>query len=237
MNIPIKGFIQNSMLDWEGKISSIVFFPNCNMKCFYCHAATLVCNPDRLENISVDDILKSLKERKKWIDGVVLLGGEPTLYNNLSEFIKKIKDIGLKVKLDTNGTNPEMVKKLIDEKLIDCVSMDIKAPLDKKKYDKISLVDTPLEKIKKTINILINSNIDYEFRTTISKQWLSCEDIFEIAKSIKGAKKYIIQKFRYVDGEILNPEKIDKAYKDYSDSELKEIAKQIKEKWVDCVVR
>ena len=185
----IAGFLKNSFVDYPGNISCVVFTPGCNMNCWYCHNSHLLTAH---KNICESEIFDFLKERKGFIDGVVISGGEPTLQPDLFEFIRKIKNMGYKVKLDTNGTNYEIVKKLINENLMDFVAMDIKAPFSA--YKKITGTDDDMLSIEATKNLLINRNVDYELRTTYSPD-LTLADIETIAKSIIGAKKFVIQKY------------------------------------------
>lgn len=191
----IKGFVETSMVDWDGKVSSVVFFPGCNFRCPYCQNGVLIFSPEELRTIPFDEIKKYLLEHKEWIDGVVLTGGEPTIHKDLPDLIKKIKDLGFLVKLDTNGANPKMMKDLIKAKMIDYVALDFKAPLDER-YDKASGLKVDLKKIKESIKILMNGEIDYEFRCTVVPTILDEDEVEAMAKSIKGAKKFALQQFQ-----------------------------------------
>lgn len=196
MIVPIKGFIENSLIEWEGKIVSIIFLPTCNLRCHYCHAPHLVQTPNELESIPVDAVIDKIRQNLGWVDGVVVTGGEPTSHKHLDVFLKSLKDIGIMVRLDTNGTNPRILKDLIARKLLDCVAMDIKAPLQKEKYELVSGVPCIIEDIKESIRIIMESGIEYEFRTTVCPSQLDGDDIEEIAKTIQGARRYILQSFR-----------------------------------------
>ncbi|MDE2216129.1 MAG: anaerobic ribonucleoside-triphosphate reductase activating protein [Planctomycetota bacterium] len=196
MVVPIKGFIENSLIEWEGKIASIIFLPTCNLRCPYCHAPHLVQTPNELESIPIDAVINKVRQNHGWIDGVVVTGGEPTSHKNLDTLLKLLKDIGIMVRLDTNGTNPNILKDLIDRGLLDCVAMDIKAPLLKEKYEQITGVLCNVEDIMKSIHIIMESGIEYEFRTTVCPSQLDGDDIEKIAKAIKGAGRYVIQSFR-----------------------------------------
>jgi len=190
----IGGFQKQSLIDYPGKICSIVFTVGCNFRCPYCHNSELVL-PEKIkttEKISEDFIFNYLEKNRKLLDAVEITGGEPTLQKDLPDFIKKLKSMKFLVKLDTNGTNPKVVKFLIDEKLIDYVAMDVKAPLEK--YEEIVNAKFDTNLIKESIELLINSGIDYEFRTTAYPK-LKEEDFIEIGKLIVGAKKYYIQQF------------------------------------------
>ncbi len=219
--IPIKGFIETSFSDWDGKISSVIFLAGCNFRCPYCHNATLVVNPDSLPDLSYKKIKDFLVSHRDWIDGVVISGGEPTLYEKLTELIKEIKEMGFLIKLDTNGSNPQRLRDLIGQKLLNYVAMDLNAPLDEK-YHQLSGTTVNLEKIKESMNLLLESKIDYEFRTTVVPNLLDEEDIAEIASSIQGAKNYVLQQF--------NP-------KETLDPSLRKVAPYPKEKLQQMVAR
>lgn len=196
MVVPIKGFIENSLIEWEGKIVSIIFLPICNLRCHYCHAPHLVQTPDELESIPADVIVNKIRQNSGWLDGVVVSGGEPTSHKQLDVLLQLLKDTGVMVRLDTNGTNPNMLRTLIKRGLLDCVAMDIKAPLQKEKYEQVSGVPCNVEDIKESIRIIMESGIEYEFRTTVCPSQLDRDDIEDIAKTIQGAGRYIIQSFR-----------------------------------------
>ena len=184
-----------SFVDYPDQISIVYFCAYCNMECKYCHNSELVKGKGTA--IRDEEIFDFLEKRKKFVDAVCISGGEPTLHEGLYDFAKKVKDKGYLVKLDTNGTNPEVVKKLINEKIVDYVAVDIKAPFHK--YEAVIGTKINIEAIKNTIDILKNSHIDYEFRTTVCKELLTKEDILKIAEYLKGSKRYSIQNFR--DGE------------------------------------
>lgn len=178
------------MIDYPGKLSCVVFTQGCMWKCWYCQNAELLAIKEG--QVSESQVLDFLKTRVGQLDGVVLCGGEPTLQKDLAEFAKKIKDLGFCVKLDTNGTNPVVLQKMLDEKLIDYVAMDIKTNLEK--YQDVTCVQTNIDAIKQSINILKNSNIDYEFRTTVIPS-LTKDDLISIAKMLSGAKHYYLQTY------------------------------------------
>ncbi len=196
MIVPIKGFIENSLIEWEGKIVSIIFLPTCNLRCPYCHAPHLVQTPNELESIPVDAVIDKIRQNVGWVDGVVVTGGEPTSHKHLDTFLTLLKDTGVAVRLDTNGTNPRVLKDLIARNLLDCVAMDVKAPLQKEKYDLVSGVSCAIEDIQESIRIIMESGIEYEFRTTVCPSQLDGDDIEEIARTIQGAARYILQAFR-----------------------------------------
>ena len=198
----IGGIVRNSFVDYPGVISAVVFTTGCNYNCWYCHNSHIL---HKKGSISEEKVFSFLEERKKFLDGVVVSGGEPTLQKDLIPFVKKIKDRGYLVKLDTNGSNFEVLKTLVENKLVDYVAMDIKAPFNK--YEMIVTVKRSLENEKKSIEFLMKGIVDYEFRTTYSPD-LNLDDIEEICKMIEGAKRYSIQKYRTVDYNVKNmPEK------------------------------
>lgn len=187
-----------SLLDYPEKVSCILFTHSCNFCCPYCHNWKTLIESD-LPFIPFEDILSFLKKRVGILDGVVISGGEPTLMKDLPEKIKKIKELGFLVKLDTNGSNPEMLKQLIDEKLIDYVAMDIKHDIDKYQ-DIIHNSSIDLGKVIQSIEILKENKVDYEFRTTLIKEHHDTDSIYKIGKLLEGAKKYYLQKFIVSDG-------------------------------------
>ena len=189
----IAGVQKTTLLDYPSKVAAIVFTQGCNFRCGYCHNPDLLEYKNSAKNISPENFFEFLKKRQGKLDGVVITGGEPTLQPELYDFIIKIKELNFCVKLDTNGTNPEIINKLLLNNLLDYIAMDIKAPLDK--YQQITSAKVNLDNIKKSINLILNSKIDYEFRTTVIKSQLSFDDFESIGKIIKGAKKYYLQKF------------------------------------------
>ncbi len=204
----IKGFIDVSFVDWDGKISSVIFLPNCNFRCPFCHNLNLVFNPEKLDTIPSEYIENQLNRQRGWTDGVCITGGEPTLHSDLPDLCSQLKRLGFLVKVDTNGTNPSMLKKLIKNGLIDYVAMDIKAPLTVEKYSKATGVNTEklLEEVKESVEILLGSIMDYEFRTTVVPTLHEKEDIKQICHRLIGCKKYVLQKFDVSLGkETINP--------------------------------
>ena len=188
------GLQKLTLLDYPGKTACTVFTGGCNFRCPFCHNASLVADIDGAVTYSEEEILGFLSKRTGLLDGVCITGGEPLMHSGIAEFIKKVKDMGYKVKLDTNGTFPEMLRKLLEDKLVDYVAMDIKNSGEKYAAtagtENISLSD-----IEKSINMLKSTDIDYEFRTTVVREFHTEEDIIKIARWIKGAKKYFLQNF------------------------------------------
>ncbi len=184
----IAGFVKNSFLDYPGHIASVVFVPGCNMDCWYCHNRPLWKETKRIHPAEVENYLQ---KRKGFIDGVVISGGEPTLQKDLEAFIERIRALGYKIKLDTNGLKPDIVRSLLDR--LDYVAMDIKAPPGAlSRVVSFELDDTP---IWQTAELLMSSGIDYEFRTTFMPL-LSIDDAAAIARRVQGARKYVLQQYR-----------------------------------------
>ena len=229
MALPIKGFQKLTMIDYPGKIACTIFLPGCNFRCGYCHNRSLVMEPQSLPTISEGYILDFLKERKRWIDGVVISGGEPTLHKDLEPFIRKIKEMGYCIKLDTNGTSPETIKKLIDEKLVDYIAMDVKAPL--KNYSEVADAFVDTKKIEEIIDIIKKSEIPYEFRTTMVPCLTGKNHITKIGKLLKGSKLMFLQQFRPSDS-LIDTSLNDK--KPHSIEELEEF-KEILKSYIENV--
>ncbi|MCQ2387437.1 MAG: anaerobic ribonucleoside-triphosphate reductase activating protein [Clostridia bacterium] len=194
----IHGLEKLSLVDYDGYVASTVFSGNCNFRCPFCHNALLVTDYDTLPTFDEEEIFSYLKKRKGVIEGVCVSGGEPTLNADLPDFIEKIKNIGLKVKLDTNGTNPKMIKTLFENGLVDYFAMDIKNDLEN--YAPIiGLKQFDTKAVKESIDFFLTGNADYEFRTTLINEFHKEENIINISKDIKGANKYIMQKFKSGD--------------------------------------
>lgn len=194
MTVEIKGLIETSLIDWPGKLATVVFVPGCNLRCRYCHARDLVLNGADMDGISTGRVFEYLRAMDGWIDGVVISGGEPTLYDGLPKLAGRIKARGMAVKLDTNGTRPRVLEYLIREGLIDAVSMDVKAPLDTRYFDVTQTV-FDLDDLKRSIAIIMGSSIEREFRTTVSPDLLTPADIGLIAETLSGAPLYTLQPF------------------------------------------
>ncbi len=193
------GIEKLSLVDYDGKVASTVFTATCNFRCGFCHNGPLVENTEILKPLDIEnDVYNYLKKRSGIIEGVCVTGGEPTLQKDLPDFCEKLKNIGLSVKLDTNGTNPEMVKTLYENKLVDYFAMDIKN--DKENYAEIiGLTKYDTRNVEKTVEYFLSSGCDYEFRTTLINEYHKKDNIERIAEWIKGAKKYALQKFKQVD--------------------------------------
>ena len=224
----ICGFEKMSMVDYDGKICATLFLGNCNFRCPFCHNSSLVLNYQNIEKYTIEEILAYLNKRIGIIEAVCITGGEPTIYPDLEEIIRKIRSLGLLIKLDTNGSNPKVIKDLVNKGLIDYIAMDIKNSFSK--YQKTtSIINLDIDKILESIDFIKQSKIDYEFRTTLVKEFHNIDDIKEIANTLIGSKKYCLQCF--VDnGECISSglHKIDK--------EEVEGYKVLLEKYVDKVI-
>lgn len=199
----ILGLQKTTLLDYPGKVASTIFTGGCNFKCPYCHNRDLVIPPPDVLSYSEDEIFEHLLKKKKVLDGVCITGGEPTLHKDLPEFIHKIKDMGLLVKLDSNGTNPDMLEKLIAEGLVDYVAMDIKHC--KEKYNSIACMNNfDIKAIESSVELLKEGKIDYEFRTTIMKECHELSDMASIGKWLSGAKAYYLQSYKESE-QVINP--------------------------------
>ncbi|MCR5521980.1 MAG: anaerobic ribonucleoside-triphosphate reductase activating protein [Lachnospiraceae bacterium] len=202
MRVRIYGYTQLTLLDYPGKLASTVFVGGCNYRCPYCHNADLVAGTSNLPLIPESSILRHILKRKNALEGVCITGGEPTLYNDLPQLIGKIKDIGLLVKLDTNGTNPAMVKYLHEQGLIDYVAMDIKAAPSNYPLA-VGLGEVSMSEVFETVEFLLKGKVDYEFRTTVVEGIHTLEDFEKIGKWISGAKRYFLQTYKKSDKQFL----------------------------------
>jgi pyruvate formate lyase activating enzyme len=193
------GWMKQSLVDYPGEIATVLFTRGCNMRCPYCHNADLLIRTRENQKNDHDlaIILEFLKERHGFIDAVVISGGEPTLHPELISDIEQIKALGFKVKLDTNGTNPEMLAQLLERNLLDYVAMDVKHELEYRQYQQAAgkLSSEAFFHIKGSINLLRNADIDVEFRTTVVPVLHQPEDIVNIARALEGAKLYTLQQF------------------------------------------
>jgi pyruvate formate lyase activating enzyme len=226
----IGGLQKLTLVDYPGKVAATVFLIGCNFRCPFCQNPELACldNTSGLAPISESDFFSFLDSKIGFIDGICITGGEPTINTDLIDFIRKIKAKGFLIKLDSNGSNPEVLSEIINEKLIDFIAMDIKTSLEK--YEKAIGVKIDLENIKKSVEIIKNSGIDYEFRTTVVPWLVEKKDIEKIGEWLKGAKKIALQQFQ-------NKKVLDKEFEKiqpYPDETLKEF-KKILEKYIERV--
>ena len=195
LKMKIAGFRKTSLIDYPDNISAVLFTQGCNCRCIYCHNPELVtCEPEGKEYMDLDYFWNFLEERGHLLDGVVITGGEPTLQPGIIDFIDKIKTINLKVKLDTNGSNFAVVKQLVRNNFVDYWAVDVKASFGK--YEEIVQKGEVVEDVKKSINLIKQSENNHEFRTTVVPGYHDHQELGKIAKIITGAEKYCIQNFR-----------------------------------------
>ena len=225
----IGGFQRFSLIDYPGKICAIIFTQGCNFRCPYCHNPELV-EPNRFqEPISSDEILKFLHKRTGRLDAVSITGGEPTLHSDLPDFMKECKKMGYLIKLDSNGSNPEMLESIIRSELVNYLAMDIKAPLYK--YSQVTCSEVDQQKIVRSIDLIEKSGIDYEFRSTLVQKLLTTDDVLDMGQLLGNAKRYLLQKF--VPSKILSEDK----FSSFSSEMLNFLAKKLSSNFSEFHVR
>lgn len=226
----IHGFQKTTLLDFPGYVASTVFCGGCNFRCPYCHNRDLVLCPEAVPAIPEEEVFAHLKKRQGILDGVCITGGEPTLQPDLETFIRRIKEMGLKVKLDTNGYRPEVLMDLCKKNLIDYVAMDIKGAPEQ--YEEITGVKPwDFNKVQASVYFLMSGEIPYEFRTTVVKELHRAEDLQKVSEWISGAKAYYLQ--NYQDSEQV----IKRGFHGFQSEELKELCKMVQEKIPAAQVR
>lgn len=190
----VGGLQKFSLIDYPGKITAIVFTHGCNLRCPYCHNPELVL-PEQAPcpGFNETEIIQFMESRKGKLDAVCITGGEPTIHTGLRSFFKEIKELGFLTKLDTNGTNPKMIQELLDKGLLDYLAMDIKAPFER--YHEVTRSNVDINAIKQSLAILANSNIPYELRITVVKDFVTLQDVKRIGAQIHGAPLGVIQNF------------------------------------------
>ena len=199
------GLQKLTLLDYPGKVACTLFTRGCNFRCPFCHNASLVVRADEQKAYDNSEVLAFLKKRKGILDGVAITGGEPTLMGGLYDFIKEVKDMGYSVKLDTNGTRPDVLKRLVNDNLLDYVAMYIKNSPEKYAYT-CGLPETyDLSKIEESKDFLMSGTVDFEFRTTVAKPFHSEEDFVKIGEWLRGDEKYFLQQFKD-SGDIIGEE-------------------------------
>lgn len=189
----IGGMQKLTLLDFPGKIACTLFTVGCNLRCPFCHNASLVTHPQDAGYITDDELYSFLKKRVGVLDGVCVTGGEPTLQKDLPEFLSSLKELGYSVKLDTNGTSPKILRSVIEDGLVDYVAVDIKNSPEK--YALTSGGVDHLDKVKETVSLLLTGVVDYEFRTTVVSGFHEISDLESIGRWTRGAKRYFIQNF------------------------------------------
>lgn len=195
----IGGIVKFSLIDYPERLACVVFLSGCNFRCPYCHNRSLVLN--QTDSISFQDLQEFLVKRRQQLEGVVITGGEPTINPDFMKIITYAKSLGYLIKLDTNGTRPDVLKEIIDKSLVDYIAMDIKTSINH--YQQLTQYNHNPDDILTSIKLLLHSNIDYEFRTTVVSNYHQGIDFNEIGKMIQGAKKYVLQNYRYSKTQIL----------------------------------
>ena len=188
------GMQKMTLLDYPGYVACTLFTGGCNFRCPFCHNALLVLDLDENYTIPEEEVLAFLKKRQGLLDGVCVTGGEPLINKDIGDFLSKVKELGFKIKLDTNGTNPALLKELVSQKLVDYVAVDIKNSPEKY-AETVGLKSFDMSTIKQTVNFLMSGCVDYEFRTTVTKQFHTEKSMEEAARFIRGAKRYFLQNF------------------------------------------
>ncbi len=195
----IKGFVRTSMVDWPGRITSVVFLGGCGFRCPACHNHRLVLEPASIPDYPLEEILDYLDKWRSWIDGVTVSGGEPTLRKDLPRLLGLFRDRGLQIKIDTNGSNPSMLEDLLDRDLVDAVSMDVKAPLTTVEYSRVAGVHVDTDVIRRSIGLLRSSDVEVGFRTTVIPGLVEERQLAQIRKSLGSDSHFIVQPFRNLD--------------------------------------
>ncbi|MDI6726059.1 MAG: anaerobic ribonucleoside-triphosphate reductase activating protein [Smithellaceae bacterium] len=190
----IGGFQKVSLNEYPGRIAAVVFTQGCNFRCPYCHNPQLVDPALFSDSLAEDEILDFLERRRGKLDGVSITGGEPLLQADLPSFLRKLKAMGYDVKVDTNGAEPDILDRLIKEDLVRFIAMDVKGPAAR--YSEIARVQVDMGKIRRSIGIIMGSGIDYEFRTTVVPSLVNPGELADLAKMIKGARRYVLQRFK-----------------------------------------
>jgi pyruvate formate lyase activating enzyme len=241
----IGGLQKISLLDYPGHVAAIIFTQGCNFRCPFCYNPMLVepagfgkskyseqSEQKDYPSISEDDLFVFLKDRRGKLDAVVVTGGEPTIHKDLPAFLEKIKKLGYLIKLDSNGSNPNMIESLINQKLVNYIAMDFKSSFDS--YYKTIGVKIDLEKIKKSIKIIMESKLPYEFRTTLVPGLVEGSELIDMSQIIKGAEKWYLQRFQPREGVL------DKKYnliKPYTTKESEEFCQSVKSNVKNCFLR
>jgi pyruvate formate lyase activating enzyme len=229
---PIRGFIESTLLDWEGKLAAVVFLPGCNFRCGYCHARHLVEPMPGDEAIPLEAVLVNFRRQSGWLDGVVISGGEPTVHPGLPDFIQRFRSKGIAVKLDTNGSRPDVLERLLALGVLDYVAMDVKGPLDGK-YAEVARAPVDLDAVRQSIELLMRGETPHEFRTTVCPNTLDGEAIERTALAVRGARAYYLQAFRPVNCLDRSLERV----RPYNPDQMRDLCRRAARHVQRCVVR
>ena len=231
----IAQILPTTLIDYPNRVAALIYTPLCDFRCPFCHNSELVL-PEKIRKLQLipeNDILYFLREREKFLDALCITGGEPTLHDDLPRFIGRVKQLGLLVKLDTNGSRPEVLKELFDNHLLDYVAMDIKGPTNR--YDELAGVHVDLDAVRRSIKLIMERAPDYEFRTTVAPT-ITAEDIEDTVELVQGAKRYFLQTFVVPDGKnLVDPSWNARAA--LSKTELEAVWERIKKNFPDGGVR
>jgi pyruvate formate lyase activating enzyme len=231
----IKGFDQMSLIDWDGMVATTLYLSGCNFRCPYCHNSSLVMSPEQYDSIPVDEILAYVREHNDFLDGVVVSGGEPCAHSTMPELLQNIKETGLRTKLDTNGSFPDVLEVVIGEELVDYVAMDVKAPFDFESYRKSAGItdQRTLDRVRDSVDLLMEARVDYEFRITVVPVLHRATDLKRIGESLRGASRFVLQ--TYVPRDTLDP-----AFENerpYDVERLEEFREMLTPMFAECVIR
>jgi len=231
----IKGFLKGSLLEWEGRLSSVLFLPGCNLRCHYCHAADLVLHQDELDTVPVDDVLSHLRRSKGWVEAVAITGGEPTLHGQeLLELVQRLKDASVEVMVETNGTHPEWVERLLEGGLVDAMSMDVKAPLAPEEYQRVTDTEVDIDALRRSIHLIKQGHLSfYEFRTTLVPGLVGPDELERLLPELEGCRQIALQNFQ--PDHCLDPELHD--VMPFTSEELDEMERLASQFTRRCVVR
>jgi len=195
--VHIKAFLPASLIEYPGRIADVLYVGACNFRCPYCYNVELVLRPDLLPDLQPVEVLRKLALRSGFVDGVVVSGGEPTLQPDLLGFLLRVRQLGLSVKLDTNGYRPDVLRECLKQQLLDYVAMDVKSSLDR--YGEVAGVRVDARRLQQSIDLILSSGIDHEFRTTVVPTLVALSDVQAIVPLIAGARRYYLQSFRPTD--------------------------------------
>ncbi len=231
----IAQLLPTTLIEYPGKVSALIYTAGCNFRCPFCHNSELVL-PERVRGLALvpeEEVIALLTKRRKFLDALSITGGEPTLQPDLAEFIEQVKGLGYLIKLDTNGSNPAVLARLLAKKLVDYVAMDVKGP--EARYSELAGVDVNMDAVKETIRLIIERAPDYEFRTTVAPT-ITADEVVETTWLIAGAKRYFLQTFVVPEGkEIVDPSWSGR--RALSKEELHAVWEKIKERFPDGGVR
>ena len=229
--LPMVRLQRLSLVDYPGRLCAKALVPGCNFRCPYCRDTDIVLRHQGMETIPEREVLDLLYRNRGFLGGFCLGGGEPTLHYGLLTFLYKVKSLGHLVKLDTNGSRPRRLKKLMEERVVDYVSLGVKAPF--KRYNEVAGIKVDVDSVEQSIKLLRKGGVDHEFRTTVVPGLLDGDDLLEIAQVLVGSKRYVIQQFR--PGRTLSPEYID--VKPYSGNELRGFRDLVAPYFAECKLR